>query len=133
MEISETSNTEKTNFEKVVDFHKRMEAYYNENLNPEPPDEKVNSRKNIIEEEYEELLEAIESGDINHIAKEAADLLYVVYGVGATYGFNLDSVFKLVHDSNMTKLGPDGKPIRHPKTGKILKSENYQPPDIDLV
>lgn len=44
------------------------------------------------------------------------------------------SLYRAIHESNMTKLGEDGKPIRHPETGKILKGPNYREPDLtDLV
>lgn len=38
--------------------------------------------------------------------------------------------FKLVHQSNMSKLDDDGKPVRR-ADGKILKSNNYKPPVLD--
>jgi predicted HAD superfamily Cof-like phosphohydrolase len=43
-----------------------------------------------------------------------------------------DTLFKEVHDSNMTKLGPDGKPIRN-EYGKVMKGPNYVPPNIAKV
>lgn len=42
-------------------------------------------------------------------------------------------VFRAVHESNMSKVGEDGKPIRDPETGKILKGPNYQAPDIESL
>jgi hypothetical protein len=76
---------------------------------------------NINDVEFEKLL------------KEAADLLYVVYGIFARFGVDADKVFALVHQANMSKMGPDGKPIRR-EDGKILKSENYRPADLsDIV
>lgn len=44
----------------------------------------------------------------------------------------LASVIRKVHASNMSKVGDDGKPMRHPETGKILKGPNYKPPHIDI-
>lgn len=41
--------------------------------------------------------------------------------------------FQRVHESNMSKLGEDGKPKKR-KDGKILKGPNYKAPDLsDLV
>ncbi|MDF3025399.1 MAG: hypothetical protein K0R10_2760, partial [Alphaproteobacteria bacterium] len=42
----------------------------------------------------------------------------------------IDKVFDRVHDSNMSKLGDDGKPIRR-EDGKVLKGPNYHPPELD--
>ena len=38
--------------------------------------------------------------------------------------------FMITHKSNMSKLGPDGKPIRRPEDNKVLKGPNYTPPDL---
>lgn len=62
-------------------------------------------------------------------AKELTDLLYVVYSAGVTFGIDLDEAFKRVHESNMSKLGEDGKPIKR-ADGKILKGPNYWVPDL---
>jgi predicted HAD superfamily Cof-like phosphohydrolase len=43
------------------------------------------------------------------------------------------SVFKAVHDSNMSKVDDAGNPIRHPKTGKVMKGPNYRAPDIENI
>lgn len=61
-------------------------------------------RKTLITEEYKEVIEAMEGQDLSHIAKELADLAYVVYGTAAQMGIDLDAVFAAVHKSNMSKL-----------------------------
>lgn len=41
--------------------------------------------------------------------------------------------FSRVHESNMSKLGPDGKPVLR-EDGKVMKGPNYKKPDLsDLV
>jgi len=41
--------------------------------------------------------------------------------------------FNRVHESNMSKLGPDGKPVLR-EDGKVMKGPNYKKPDLsDLV
>lgn len=62
-----------------------------------------------------------------------ADLLVVVYGAGHTYGLDLNAAFAEVHRSNMSKLGEDGKPIKRPSDGKVLKGSRYSPPDLKKV
>jgi len=65
--------------------------------------------------------------------KEIADLVYVLYGYAATYGWDLDKAVRRVHLSNMSKLGLDGKPIKNAQ-GKVIKGPNYKKPKLtDLV
>lgn len=113
-----------TNFEKVIEF---MEAFGQEVL--DTPDwvdtETTNLRMALIEEEAAEVLEAMEEGEsLADVAKELCDLLYVVYGTAATHGIDIDACFEAVHESNMSKLGPDGKPI-YREDGKVMKGPNY--------
>lgn len=87
-------------------------------------------RWRLIEEEYYEL---DAEGEPDRILKEMADLVYVVYGYAATFGWDLDEAVRRVHASNMSKLGPDGKPI-YREDGKVLKGPNYKVPSLsDLV
>lgn len=45
----------------------------------------------------------------------------------------VQEAFKRVHESNLSKLGMDGLPIRR-EDGKVLKGPNYKPADLsDLV
>lgn len=81
----------------------------------------------------EELHEFTDATDKENLLKELADLLYVVYGYAATYGLPIDEAFKRVHESNMSKLGDDGKPL-YRDDGKVLKGPNYKQADLgDLV
>ena len=67
------------------------------------------------------------------LLKELCDLQYVLSGFAVTFGLPFDEAFKRVHESNMSKLGPDGKPI-YREDGKVLKGPNYKKPDLsDLV
>lgn len=70
--------------------------------------------------------------DLRHLAKELADLLYVIYGFAHEYGIDLDAVFEEVHRSNMSKLGEDGKPV-YAENGKVMKGPNYTPPDLEKI
>jgi predicted HAD superfamily Cof-like phosphohydrolase len=94
------------------------------------PNEKISSlRHDLIREELDELKEAIENRDINEVADALTDILYVTYGAGHAFGINLDKCFKEVQNSNMSKLGSDGKPIYNDK-GKVMKGPNYFKPDL---
>ena len=61
--------------------------------------------------------------------KELADLLFVSFGFAVSFGFPIDEIFKRVYESNMSKLGPDGKPI-YRDDGKITKGPNYHKPNL---
>lgn len=77
------------------------------------PEDELALRRKLIEEEYDELMEALDGDDLAHTYKEAADLIYVVFGWDQHAGNLLQQVFAEVHRSNMTKLWPceacDGK------------------------
>ena len=95
------------------------------------PSDKITSlRYELINEELEELKEAIDNKDIKEVADALTDILYVTYGAGHAFGINLDKCFKEVQNSNMSKLGNDGKPIYNDK-GKVMKGPNYFKPDLN--
>ena len=120
-----------TNFELVGDF---MDAFgQNVKIAPGFPDkDTMELRVSLIQEELEELKDAIEDRNIVQIADALTDLLYVVYGTGHSFGIDLDVCFFEVHCSNMSKLGPDGQPI-YREDGKVLKGADYVPPDLESV
>tara|TARA_B100001063_G_C16236760_1_gene298856 strand:+ start:53 stop:424 length:372 start_codon:yes stop_codon:yes gene_type:complete len=94
------------------------------------PDEKITSlRYDLIKEELGELKEAIDQKDIKEVADALTDILYVTYGAGHAFGIDLDKCFEEVQNSNMSKLGPDGKPIYNDK-GKVMKGPNYFKPNL---
>lgn len=86
-------------------------------------------RADLIREEGREAATALEAGPPEAWAKELADLVIVTYGAALTLGIDLDEAVRLVHASNMSKLGYDGKPVMRPD-GKVLKGPNYEPPDM---
>jgi predicted HAD superfamily Cof-like phosphohydrolase len=117
-----------TNFESVKKF---METFGQEIKEKAGfPDEKITSlRYDLINEELDELKEAMDNKDIKEVADALTDILYVTYGAGHAFGINLDNCFKEVQNSNMSKLGKDGKPIYNDK-GKVMKGPNYFKPDF---
>ena len=99
---------------------------------PEFPDENERVlRRKLLSEEVEEYFEGEEKDDLENVAKELADIIYIVCGTAASYGIPLDRVFNEVHRSNMEKL-VDGKVVRR-DDGKILKPEGWTAPDIKSV
>ena len=117
-----------TNFESVRKF---METFGQEIKEKASfPNDKITSlRYDLIKEELDELKEAIENKDIKEVADALTDILYVTYGAGHAFGINLDKCFEEVQNSNMSKLGSDGKPIYN-ENGKVMKGPHYFKPDL---
>ena len=123
--------TDVSNFELVGDF---MEAFgQTVQVDPTWPDFSTRElRLELISEEFSELAQAIDDRDMIQIADALTDLLYVVYGAGHAFGIDLDECFQEVHSSNMSKLGPNGKPI-HREDGKVMKGPGYFEPDLEGI
>ena len=120
-----------TNFESVKKF---MQTFGQEvRTNASFPNTKiVNLRVDLIKEELQELEEAIKKKDIKEVADALTDILYVTYGAGHAFGVNLDKCFEEVQNSNMSKLGLDGKPIYN-EHGKVMKGPNYFKPNLSKL
>jgi predicted HAD superfamily Cof-like phosphohydrolase len=117
-----------SNFKKVKTF---METFGQEvKTKPSFSSDKINSlRYELIKEELEELKEAIENKDLLDVADALTDILYVAYGAGHAFGIDLDKCFEEVQNSNMSKLGDDGKPIYN-ESGKVMKGPKYFKPAL---
>ena len=117
-----------TNFNKVGVF---MKTFGQEVKNkPSFSTDKINQlRISLIQEELDELKEAMTNNDLLEVADALTDLLYVTYGAGHAFGIDLDKCFNEVQNSNMSKLGEDGKPIYN-EFGKVMKGPNYFKPDL---
>ena len=155
-----------SNFNKVGEFHELFEHPKFDKLNKdifENNQKLVDLRVKLIEEEVNELKEAIDKKDFKEVADALSDILYVVYGAGHAFGINLDETFSAVHESNMTKactseeqaletieyikqtqsrykdpsykLSKDGKYyiIYDKETGKILKNKYYSEVDLSFI
>ena len=120
-----------TNFESVKKF---MQTFGQEiKTKASFPNDKITKlRIDLIREELSELEEAIEKKDIKEVADALTDILYVTYGAGHAFGINLDKCFEEVQNSNMSKLGSDGKPIFNEK-GKVMKGPGYFKPNFSKI
>ena len=118
-----------TNFQSVKKF---METFGQEIKEKASfPNEKITTlRYDLIKEELSELKEAMDNKDIKEVADALTDILYVTYGAGHAFGINLDKCFEEVQNSNMSKLGSDGKPIYN-EHGKVMKGPDYFKPNLD--
>ena len=118
-----------SNFERVKKFMKTFGQEIKEKA--EFPNNKITTlRYDLIKEELSELKEAIDKKDIKEVADALTDILYVTYGAGHAFGIDLDKCFEEVQNSNMSKLGKDGKPIYN-EQGKVRKGPNYFKPNLN--
>ena len=117
-----------TNFEKVRVF---MKTYGQEVKDKAGLSDAMTNklRIDLIKEELEELTEAMQDENLLEVADALTDILYVTYGAGHAFGIDLDKCFEEVQNSNMSKLGEDGKPIYN-EAGKVMKGPNYFKPDL---
>lgn len=134
----------------VREFHDRFDPS-GVDRSREPAIALLEKRRKLIQEEFREVGEAIEDykkwifysdNELdNHglvgekreqLAKELADLLYVVYGTAEELSIPLEEIFKVVHQSNMGKLWPDGQ-VHYNEYGKVIKPPTYTPPDLGPI
>jgi predicted HAD superfamily Cof-like phosphohydrolase len=111
----------------VEAFHRAFDILVHRS--PTVVDERTRElRIRLIQEEFEELKEALIDGDLESISKELADLLYVVYGTAVSYGIDMDPVFREVHRSNMSKVGGYKR-----EDGKWVKPATYSPACLEPI
>ena len=111
----------------VLEFHEQFDIHVA--AQPTVPDESTRTlRTRLIQEEFDELQEALIAKDLPAIAKELADLLYVVYGTAVSCGIDMEPVFQEVHRSNMSKVGGYKR-----DDGKWVKPPTYSPADVGTI
>ena len=117
-----------SNFSKVGIFMKTFGQEVKKK--PSFSTDKINKlRLDLIKEELSELTDAMKNKDLLEVADALTDILYVTYGAGHAFGIDLDKCFDEVQNSNMSKLGENGKPIYN-ENGKVMKGPNYFKPDL---
>lgn len=87
----------KSNFELVAAFNERGGKKRGDRSN-------LSTQLELIEEEYDELWDAIGQDDLSQIRKELCDTLVVLYGLAHTLGIDIDGDMMVVNDSNMSKF-----------------------------
>jgi predicted HAD superfamily Cof-like phosphohydrolase len=113
----------------VKEFHHMFGEFVRSS--PGPVDEATRDlRIRLIREEMGEFEKAANDENLIKIADALADLLYVIYGTGVSYGIDLEPIFREVHESNMTKGDPN---VLRSTNGKILKAKNWRPPDLQPI
>ena len=118
----------------VEKFHKVYGILINDRPTVDIDKELIKLRFNLMKEENEEYFEAAKKNDIVEVADALGDMLYILCGTIITHGFQnkIEEVFDEIQNSNMSKLGKDGKPI-YRGDGKVMKGPNYFKPNIRAI
>jgi len=110
----------------VMEFHKKFG--HTNNNKPTLTNKELNKfRENLLDEEIQELKDAINAGDLVEIADALGDALYVIFGTCCSHGIDIEPIFEEVHRSNMSKSSSGSNCI------KQKKGKNYFKPNIKLV
>ena len=120
--------------EAVKLFHTTYGLGVSENMKADLGTQKNNLRFELMKEENEEYLEAVQNNDLVEIADALGDMLYILCGTILEHGLQhkIEAVFDEIQRSNMSKLGEDGKPI-YREDGKVMKGPNYFRPDFSKI
>ena len=118
----------------VKDFHTAFGIGYSETMRGDLGEQKNLLRYNLMKEENEEYLEAVQNDDIVEIADALGDMLYILCGTIIEHGLQhkIEAVFDEIQRSNMSKLGEDGNPI-YREDGKVMKGPNYFKPNFEEI
>lgn len=118
----------------VREFHEVFGLAHPDRPAPVPA-ELAAVRQRLLDEEVGEVAEASAAAQrdpsprrLAELARELADVVYVVYGTAISHGIDLDAVIAEVHRANMSKLGDDGRPVV--RDGKVQKGPHFRPPDL---
>lgn len=124
----------KNQLDKVQEFHEMFKLGIEKNPVSILKNDKAALRYELMKEENEEYLEAVENNDLIEVADALGDMLYILCGTILEHGMSdlIETVFDEIHRSNMSKLGKDGKPV-YREDGKVMKGPNYFRPDISKI
>lgn len=118
----------------VKKFHKAFGIGFEKKPIAKLPEQKLQLRFDLMEEENREYLEAARNNDLVEVADALGDMLYILCGTILEHGmqYKIEEVFNEIQRSNMSKLGGDGKPI-YREDGKVMKGPNYFKPNISTI
>lgn len=118
----------------VKEFHSTFKIDFNESPTAILGERKHELRYNLMKEENEEYLEAVQNNDLTEIADALGDMMYILCGTILEHGLQdkIEAVFDEIQRSNMSKLDENGSPI-YREDGKVLKGPNYFKPDFSII
>ncbi|WP_396168861.1 hypothetical protein [Flavobacterium sp.] len=118
----------------VKEFHSAFKLGYSESPRADLGESKNTLRFNLMKEENEEYLEAVQNNDLIEIADALGDMMYILCGTIIEHGLQhkIEEVFDEIQRSNMSKLDENGQPI-YREDGKVMKGPNYFKPDFSKI
>lgn len=124
----------KKQIDAVKEFHTAFKIGHSETPIADLGETKKHLRYNLMKEENEEYLEAVQNNDLIEIADALGDIMYILCGTIIEHGLQdkIEAIFDEIQRSNMSKLGQDGKPI-YREDGKVMKGPNYFKPDFSKL
>ena len=124
----------KKQLDAVTEFHTAFKIGFSETPIADLGESKKLLRFNLMKEENEEYLEAVQNNDLVEIADALGDMMYILCGTIIEHGLQhkIEAVFDEIQRSNMSKLDEDGKPI-YREDGKVMKGPNYFKPDFSKL
>ena len=124
----------KKELDAVQEFHEAFKINVNQEPTLDLSDQIKELRFNLMKEENEEYLEAVQNNDLVKVADALGDMLYILCGTILTHGMQhkITEVFEEIQRSNMSKLGENGNPILR-EDGKVMRGPNYFKPNIESI
>ncbi|CAM3701554.1 nucleoside triphosphate pyrophosphohydrolase family protein [Flavobacterium gelidilacus] len=124
----------KRQLEAVAEFHTSFGLEVSNEMKADLGISKNELRFNLMKEENEEYLEAVQNNDLTEIADALGDMLYILCGTILEHGLQhkIEAVFEEIQRSNMSKLDHDGRPI-YREDGKVMKGPNYFKPNFETI
>ncbi len=118
----------------VKEFHTAFGLGVSTEMKASLGEQKNMLRFNLMKEENEEYLEAVQNDDIVEIADALGDMLYILCGTLLEHGLQhkIEAVFDEIQRSNMSKLDKNGRPI-YREDGKVMKGPNYFKPNFEEI
>ena len=122
-----------SNFEMVKEFHEAFGLDINTSFDKKilSNEKLVNLRISLIEEETNELVDAIKDKDFIEIRDAIGDIIYVINGMAVSFGFNIDLKFKFLNKiENNNSIFENVKEIYH-NIKKFDKSNYYNSKEVN--
>lgn len=121
----------KKQLEAVQEFHQTFKIGFSETPKASLGAAKNKLRYDLMKEENEEYLQAVQDNDLHEIADALGDMLYILCGTIIEHGLHhkIEAVFDEIQRSNMSKLDENGQPI-YREDGKVIKGPNYFKPNF---
>jgi predicted HAD superfamily Cof-like phosphohydrolase len=127
-------NSMQKQLDAVKAFHSAFGLGISHDLKADLGEQKNTLRFNLMKEENEEYLEAVQNNDLVEIADALGDMLYILCGTILEHGLQhkIEAVFDEIQRSNMSKLDENGEPI-YREDGKVMKGPNYFKPNFETI